>query len=205
MMTLPATRGRRLVSLLIAGTALAACRATEEPRSAPQASPAAVATAPTTTTTTTTTMPPPPPVWRAARWGMTPGEVLAAFPEAQRAVPAASFGQPRPGAAEVAIPAYEADGTKVRVLFGFMSDRLNRIQLAAAPAGESTCEDLEKRLTGEHAAPSNRSEMAATMRTKEIIWMLPAQTIWLVCAEKPSLGYRTVTLDYVAAGGGATP
>jgi hypothetical protein len=136
---------------------------------------------------------------------MTPAEVLAAFPEAQRAVPASSFGQPRPGAADVAIPVYEADGTKFRVLFGFASERLNRIQLAAAPAGDSTCDDLEKRLTDENAAPSGRSETAATTRTKELTWTLPAQTITLVCVEKPSLGYRTVTLDYVAAGGGATP
>jgi len=131
---------------------------------------------------------------------MKKAEVLAAFPgEAQRLPQPAPFGQPRPGTSDVAIPGYEAEGAKFRVLFGFSSDALSRIQLFAAKAGTSTCEDAEKRLTGEHAATSSRTDTATSMQTNEIVWTLPGQTITLTCAEKPSLGFRTVMVDYVAA------
>ena len=185
--------------MLAGAAALVVCRAREEPRSTPPA-PAAMATT-TTTTTTTTTLPAPPPVWRGARWGMTEAEVLAAFAgEVQAMDPPASFAQARTGAASLAIPVYEADGTRFRVLFGFSADVLNRIQLAASKAEPGACEDLEKRLTDENGPASSRTDTVTSMRVRELAWSLPRQTITLTCGDKPSLGFRTVTLDYAAAG-----
>jgi hypothetical protein len=182
--------------------AFVACRGGDGPP-APQAGPGATTTT-TTATTTTTTMPPPPPVWRGARWGMTPDEVLAAFPgEAQTATPPVPFQAPATGAADVVIAAHDADGARFRVLFGFAGGRLSHIQLAAPKAAEATCYDVETRTTGEHGEPSSRRETTTSLQTKESVWTLPAQTIRLVCADKPSLGYRTVTLDHAPAGAAA--
>jgi hypothetical protein len=197
-MNVTLVRCRHVAGMLVFTVLLPACRAKEQATSTQQAPPSTVVT--TTTSTTTTTLPPPPPVWRGAKWGMKKAEVLAAFPgEAQRLPQPVAFGQPRPGTSDVAIPGYEVDDAKFRVLFEFASDALNRIQLFAAKAGTSTCEDVEKRLTGEHAAPSSRRDTATSMQTRDIVWTLPGETITLACAEKPSLGFRTVTVDYVAA------
>ena len=65
----------------------------------------------------------------------------------------------------------------------------------------ATCEDLEKRLTEEHSKPSSRNAVETSLRGLEILWTTPAATITLSCLEKPSLGFRTVTLDYTAADG----
>jgi hypothetical protein len=200
MMTIEQAHRRRFWGALLA-MGFAACQAREQPKSA-QETPPAVAVATTATTTTTTTMPAPPPVWRNAKWGMTAAEVLAAFPgEAERLAQPASFGQARPGWADLAIPAYEADGAKFHVLFGFAAGALSRIQLAAAKPEAGVCEDVEKRLTAEHGAPSSRQDTATSMRTQEIVWALPAQTTTLACAEQRTLGFRTVTLDYAATAG----
>jgi hypothetical protein len=130
---------------------------------------------------------------------MAKAQVLAAFPgEAQRLVQPADFGQPVPGSTDVAIPAYEADGMKFRVLFGFASDALDRIQLTAIKPGDTTCGDLEKLLTEKHSAPSDRSSTQTTLKGEQIVWKRPDETITLACVEAPGLGYRSVTLDYTA-------
>jgi len=193
-----ATRSRALLGLVILTGALSACRAKDQGTT--QAPPSTIPAVTTSTTTTTTTMPPPPPVWRSAVWGMKKPELLAAFPsEAQKLPTPADFGPPRPGPTDVAIPAYEADGATFRVLFGFGADGLGRIQLSAAKPSAATCEDLEKRLTQEHAKPSSRNAIETSLRGEEILWTTPRETITLSCLEKPSLGFRTVTLDYTAA------
>jgi hypothetical protein len=146
-------------------------------------------------TTTTTTVPPPPPVWRTARWGMTKEAVLAAFPgEAQRLGRPADFGPPTPGSSDVAIPAYEADGTTFRVLFGFAANALDRIHLSAVKPGDATCGDVERALTAKHDAPAARNNTGTSLRGEEIVWNRPDQTITLWCAGVPSLGFRSVTL-----------
>ena len=186
----------------LVGASLAGCRGSE-PARAPQAEASATTTT-TTSTTTTTTLPPPPLVWGKARSGMTPEDVLAAFAgEAQAAEPAIAFQAPAAGAAPVVIASHEADGARFRVLFGFEGGRLSRIQLSAPKAGEATCYDAETRLTGEHGEPSARRETRTHLVTKETVWTLPAQTITLVCADKPALGFRTVTLDHSLTGGPA--
>jgi hypothetical protein len=198
-MTILRTRRRFVFGSLMAAAVLAAC-ATKEQASPPSTQEARSSAAPTTTTTTTTTVPSPPPVWRSARWGMTKDEVLAAFPgEAQRLATPADFGPQVGGSTDIAIPAYEIDGLKFRVLFGFESDALNRVHLSAVKAGVTTCSDLEKLLTEKHSAPSDRSTTQTTVRGEQIVWKRPEQTITLACAEAPSLGYRTVTLDYTTA------
>src|SRR5229473_323332 len=84
---------------------------------------------------------------------------------------------PRPGPTEVAIPAYEADGATFRVLFGFGAEGLGRIQLTALKPSLATCEDLEKRLTQEHAKPSSRNAIETSLRGEEILWNTPRETI----------------------------
>jgi hypothetical protein len=194
MRTIAVAPGRALVAIVAVTAGLAGCRG-QESQKAPEAAPSAAAT---TTTTTTTTLPPPPPVWRGARWGMAPAEVLAAFPgEAQEAA-AVAFQPPASGAADVAIPVYDGDGARFRVLFGFASGTLDRIQLSSAKAGETTCYDIEQRLTAEHGEPASRRQTTTNIQTKEVVWSPGTQTVTLACAEKPSLGFRTVTLDYAA-------
>jgi len=196
-MTILRTRGRSVLGSLMVSAVLAACGTKEQAAPPVSTRETPSSAAPTTTTTTTTTVPSPPPVWGSARWGMTKDEVLAAFPgEAQRLATPADFGPPSGGSTDVAIPAYEIDGMKFRVLFGFESDALNRVRLSAVKAGAATCGDLEKLLTEKHSAPSDRSTSQTTVRGEQIVWKRPEQTITLACTEAPSLGYRTVTLDY---------
>lgn len=181
---------------LLALASLAAC-AKQDQASPPPPSQAAPPSVAATTTTTTTTLPPPPPVWRSAHWGMKKEDVLAAFPgEAQRLGQPVDFGQPLAGSTDVAIPAYDMEGMKFRVLFGFEGEVLDRIQLSAIKPGESTCGDVEKMLTDQNAAPSDRSTTQTTVRTEQIVWRRPERTITLVCSEARGLGYRSVTLGY---------
>jgi hypothetical protein len=193
------------IALLAAAALTAACTKTEEPKALPPPP------STTTTTTTTTTLPPaptpaptPPPFWRTARWGMTRAEVLAAFPkEAQKLPRPAPFAQPQPGATlaagsgDVTIPTYEADETTFKVLFGFEGDHLNRVHLNVPKAGEATCAELEKALTTRHAAGPKRTPTGGSLKGEEIVWTLPDQTIVLTCAGVRSLGFLTVTLDYL--------
>jgi hypothetical protein len=136
---------------------------------------------------------------------MTKEEVLAAFPgEAQKLPKPVPFGQAKAGTgalegtSDVSIPAYETDGVTFRVLFGFAGDALDRVHLAAAKAGPSTCGDLERALSAKHAAPAGREAMEGSLRGERIIWQRPDQTITLACAGVASLGFQTVTLDYAA-------
>jgi hypothetical protein len=198
-------RARRRIApvitfVLTAGLAavLTACRAKEPAPQASTAPPTTIA-APVTTPPPPTTVPTPPPVWREARWGMTRDEVLAAFPnEAQRLAAPTEFGAPQVGTSDVAIPSYDLDGTKFRVLFGFQSETLNRIQLSAAKAGDDTCSEVEKSLTAKHSAPAQRENTGTSLRGQQMTWKLPDQTIVLGCAGVRSLGFQSVTLDFWA-------
>jgi hypothetical protein len=201
------TRRRRALGLLALPLVLLSCKRKEQPvAQAPTPEPtSAVST--TTTLPPPTTVPTPPPVWRSAHWGMTKKDVLAAFPnEAQQLTAAANFAQPQPGSSltagssDVAIPAYEAEGAKFRVLFGFDADALSRVQLSALKPGASTCEDLEKSLSAAHARPAQRNATGGSLRGQELVWKRPDQTITLACAGVASLGFHTVTLEYAAPG-----
>ena len=144
------TRSRLALGVLILPAVLAACRAKEQAPPPATTLPPPPSTA-AVTTTTTSTIPSPPPVWGAAHWGMTKAEVLAAFPgQAQPLPQPVTFGPQTPGASDVAIPAYDIEGAKFRVLFGFEGDALNRVYLSALKAAESTCGDLEKQLTDKY-------------------------------------------------------
>jgi hypothetical protein len=197
-MTLVRTRRRFALGSLLVAAGLVACGPKEQAPPPVTTAPAPPSAAPVTTTTTTTTLPPPPPaVWRAARWGMTKAQVLAAFPgEAQRLAQPVAFGTPSGASTDVAIPACEVAGTSFRVLFGFTSVALDRIQLSAIKPADSVCGDLEKDLTEKHSAPSDRHTTQTTVRSEEVVWKGPDQTITLTCSENAALGYRSVTLDY---------
>ena len=172
-MTIVRTHRRlALGSLVVAAAFAIACGKKEQAPASKQEAPPSVA--PESTTTTVTTIPTPPPVWRTAHWGMTKAEVLAAFPgEAQRLEQPADFGPKGAGSTDVAIPAYEIEGMKFRVLFGFEKEALGRIHLAAIKAGDSTCGDVEKLLTEKHSAPSDRSATQTNLRREQIVWKRP--------------------------------
>jgi hypothetical protein len=177
--------------------AVLAAACTREPAPAPQASPPAETLAPAATTTTTTTTLPPP-VWRTVRWGMSREEVLAALPgEAKRLPAPEAFGQPTPGAAEVAIHEMREGQHPYRTLFGFGPSGLDRIHMVAAKPTYDTCGEIERGLAAKHGAPSARNEIATSLRGEAVVWTLPAETITLACTERPSLGYRSVTVDHV--------
>ena len=185
----------RRVATLALPLLAAAC--TREPAPAPQASVPATTLAPAATTTTTTTTLPPP-VWRTVRWGMSRDEVLAALPgEAKRLPKAEAFGQPTPGAAELAIQEMSLGPHAYRALFGFGAGGLDRIHLVAAKPTYDTCGEIERALTERHGAPSSRNEIATSLRGEAVVWTLPAETITLACTERPSLGFRSVTVDHV--------
>ena len=84
-----------------------------------------------------------------------------------------------------------------RVLFGFDGDALNRVHLAAAKAGAATCEDVEKGMTAQHGKAAQRERTGGSLKGDEITWKLPDQTIVLSCAGVASLGFQTVTLDFL--------
>ena len=195
MMNIRTRREARLILLMATATALSACKPKEQAATPPP--PTTVAAATTSTTTTTTTMPAPPPAWRTAHWGMKKAEVLAAFPgEAQKLAAPVDFGQPRPGPSDIGIPAYEADGATFRVLFGVGPEGLGRIQLTALKPSSAACEDIEKRLTDENGKPASRGDVGGSLPGQEIVWTTPVARIALACAEKLSLNFRTVTLEY---------
>jgi hypothetical protein len=194
---------------------LASCtKKTEPPPAVAQATPTV---APTTTTTTTllstpTPVPTPPPVWREARWGMTPAEVLAAFRgEAQKLPRPDRFAEPQhgaslaAGASDVAIPSYVADGSTFKVLFGFDKNALDRIHLAAHKPVAGTCSYLQGVLSERLAATPERKPTGSSLRGEEITWRRPDQTVVLSCAGVASLGFLSVSLDFLSPVAAAAP
>jgi len=185
-----------LLPLLAAGCGTREPAPAAQPSSAPATTLAPVAT---TTTTTTTTLPPP--VWRTVRWGMTREEVLAALPGEARVLPKPeNYGQPTPGATDVAIPDMAMGEIKYRALFGFGDGKLDRIHLVVPKAASGTCGDVERELTERHGAPAARNEIATSLRGESMTWSLPDQTIVLACTAKPSLGFHSVTIDRTPPG-----
>jgi hypothetical protein len=196
------------VTLVSVGVLLGACAKKEEP---PPAAQAPATTTPTTTTTlapaSPTPAPTPPPVWRTTHWGMTSAEVLAALPqEAQKLPKPAPFTQPQPGSSlvagtgDLAIPAYEADGSTFQVLFGFDKDALNRVHLKVPKPAAETCVTLEKALTDRHGQPARRGSFTGSLKGNETVWTLPDQTVVLSCAGVFSLGFLSASLDYQPPG-----
>lgn len=196
-----ATRTRRRLAMEC--LAVVACLVSCKGKEAPPPPPPTVASprgAPATTLPPTTTTTLPPPIWRSVRWGMTKAEVLAAFPgEAQQLASPAEFAQGT-ASSDLAIPAYDLEGVKFRVLFGFEAEALNRIHLSAAKADVDTCGLIEKTLTDKHGAPAQRESTGTSLRGQQMTWKLVDQTITLACAGKPALGFQSVTVDYRTPG-----
>jgi hypothetical protein len=135
-------------------------------------------------------------------------DVVAAFPgEAQQLPQPVPFSQPQEGSSlpagssDLALPAYEADGATFRVLFGFDTGGLNRIHLSAVKPGAGTCGDVESALTAKHSAPAQRASTGTSLRGEQMTWKLPDQTIVLSCSGVASLGFLSVSLDYLAPSG----
>lgn len=191
----------------------AACGKKEEPPAPAKQPPATIAAVTTTTTTTLpspTAVPTPVPVWRTLHWGLKKNEVQAALKgEVQRPSKPVPFAQPQPGSrltagsSDLEIPAYEADGARFHVLFGFEAGALNRVHLSAIKPGAATCRDLETALTGRNGEPTERATTGTTLKGEEIVWKRPDQTVVLDCAGVARLGFVTVTLDYLAPDGAA--
>jgi hypothetical protein len=197
--------------LLAVAAVLASCSKKEEP--APVAQQAVPTAVPTTVppAATPTPVPTPPPVWREARWGMKKADVLGAFPKEAQKLPApVPFAQPqdgsmlKAGASDLTIPSYDADGATFKVLFGFSGDALDRIHLSALKPNAGTCEDLQKALTTRHSEPAQRTQTGSSLKGEEIVWKRPDQTIVLGCAGVATLGFVTVTLDYLPPAAGTS-
>jgi hypothetical protein len=132
---------------------------------------------------------------------MSKAELLAAFPgEAQRLPKAENYGQPVAGASDVAIPSWEAEGTKFRVLFAFDSGGLDRIHLSAPKPAAATCGELERQLTASHGTPASPHPTGTSLPGVATVWSSPLARITLSCFERPALGFRLVTVDYVPPG-----
>jgi hypothetical protein len=203
------THRQLALASLVLPLAVAACGKKEEPPPPPAQTrsivPPTTMLAPPTTLPAPTAVPTPVPVWRTLRWGMKKNEVQAALKgEVQRLPKPAPFAQPQPGSrlpagsSDLEIPAYEADGARFHVLFGFEAGALNRVHLSAIKPGAATCRDLETALTAKHAAPTERATTGTTLKGEEIVWKRPDQTVVLGCAGVARLGFVTVTLDYLA-------
>jgi hypothetical protein len=197
----------RTLALAVAVPVLSAsCTKKAEPP--PPPSTTVATTLPPTTTTlaaTPTPEPTPPPVWREARWGMTPAEVLAAFKgEAKKLPQPDRFAEPqhasslRAGTSEIAIPSYEADVATFKVLFGFDKNALDRIHLSAQKPIAGTCGFVESAVSERLAATPVRKATGSSLRGEEITWKRPDQTAVLSCAGVASLGFLTVSLDYLS-------
>ena len=193
------SRRRLAMACLSVAVGLASCKSKEAPPTPPPTlAPPTVAPATTLPPTTTTTLPPP--IWRTVRWGMTNTEVLAALPaEAQKLPTPAEFAQGT-SSGDVVIPAYDLEGVKFRVSFGFAAEKLNRIYLAAGKADSDTCGLVEKALTDKHGAPGPKESTGTSLRGEQLTWKLSDQTIVLACAGKPELGFQSVTVDYRTPG-----
>ena len=197
----------RTLALAVAVPVLSAsCTKKAEPPPPPPTTVAA--TLPPTTTTTLapapTPVPTPPPVWREARWGMTPAEVLAAFKgEAKKLPQPDRFAEPQHGSSlpagtsEIGIPSYEADGATFKVLFGFDKNALDRIHLTAHKPIAGTCGSVEGAVSARLAATPVRKATGSSLRGEEITWRRPDQTVVLSCAGVASLGFLTVSVDYL--------
>src|SRR5262245_900388 len=116
-MSMSRTRGWAMAVAVPALALAVGCKAKEQPVAQATPPPTTVAPATTTLPPPPTTVATPPPVWRAARWGMTRKDVLAAFPaEAEKLATAQSFAQPQPGSSlmagssDVGITSYEMEG-----------------------------------------------------------------------------------------------
>jgi hypothetical protein len=134
---------------------------------------------------------------------MTGAEVLAALPkEAQKLPKPVPFTQPQPGssltagAGDLSIPAYEADGARFQVVFGFDQDALNRVHLKVPKPEAATCANLEAALTERHGKPARRGSFTGSLKGEETVWTLPDQTIVLSCAGVFNLGFLSASLDY---------
>ena len=185
-----------LLPLLAAGCGSREPAPGAQPSEAPATTLAPVAT---TTTTTTTTLPPP--VWRTVRWGMSREEVLAALPgEARRLSTPENYGQPTPGATDIAIPDMTMGAIRYRALFGFGDGKLDRIHLVVPKAAYETCGDVERELTERHGKPAARGTIATSLRGESMTWNLPDHTLVLACTSKPSLGFHSVTIDRTPPG-----
>ncbi len=205
-------RTRTLALAVVVPVLSASCTKKAEPP--PPSTTVATSLPPTTTTLapTPTPEPTPPPVWREARWGMTPAEVLAAFKGEAKKLPGRErFAEPqhgsslRAGTSDVGIPGYAADGATFKVLFGFEKDGLDRIHLSAQKPGADTCATVEAALTARAGGPPERRPTGSSLRGEEITWKRPDQTIVLSCAGVASLGFLTVSLDHLPPAATSTP
>lgn len=197
----------RALALAVAMPVLSAS-CTKKAEQPPPPSTTVATTLPPTTTTlapTPTPVPTPPPVWREARWGMTPAEVLDAFKgEAKKLPQPDRFAEPqhgsslRAGTSDIAIPSYDGDGATFKVLFGFGKNALDRIHLSAHKPIAGTCGSVEGAVSGRLGATPERKATGSSLRGEEIMWKRPDQTVVLSCAGVASLGFLTVSLDYLA-------
>lgn len=184
---------QRFAAVLIAACALEAPAFAQKKPKAPTATPA-----PT---------PVPTPVrggWRAARWGMTPPEVLAAFP-----------GEISEGRKALEIPGLDVAGIEMKAALEFREGRLWRVVLSASGAPTMAQFDtLAAELTKKYgAAAAQKSEpfdifqlsgITSTYQSADSSWIaddtaIELKYVWKTWKDrnKPSSERVTKTLDLV--------
>ncbi len=122
--------------------------------------------------------------WRAAKWGMTEAEALAAFPgEAERLAKPERLGE---GTATVGIPAYKIQSKEFAVVFGFDEKgglHLVRITLtdniAPGVLHSGSFDLLETLLTEKYGKPTSSKDEQVTpsMSSRTRMWRLPRTVI----------------------------
>jgi hypothetical protein len=120
--------------------------------------------------------------WRAAKWGMTEADVLAAFAgEATRLEKPEEFRSGDIG--KVEIPKYEVQSTKYRVRFGFDDKGALSLVVIGPPdngtvgvSHESAFRSLESLLTEKYGKPTSAKDEVPT-RTR--MWRFPRTVISL--------------------------
>ena len=134
--------------------------------------------------------------WRAAVWGMTEGEVLAAFPgEVVKARKPETYRDSR--VATLEIPRYEVSGTTYRVLFGF--DGLGYLasvslfpfdSIAPGVAHEAAFNALEGLLIEKYGKPITTKDTtpSRTSVSRERTWRLPRTVITLTYFKAAGFG-----------------
>ncbi len=113
-----------------------------------------------------------PPAWRAARWGMTPAEVVAAFPgEASLLSPPVTL--PDGNVVSAGIDGYAWEGLKVNVRFVFTEGRLALVSLRTEQSRYVDAETfvaLCDRLRKEWGAPLEESKDDAFVDMRQVRW-----------------------------------
>jgi hypothetical protein len=132
--------------------------------------------------------------WTAAKWGMTPGQIVKALPG--QAVQLTGPEQDRTFdgiLATVGVPALALDKDTVRIFFICdPSAGLVRVEMRSADDSDEAFVRLESLLVQKYGKPWSRS----TDQVKESQWSFPTTTITLRRVEMKAISFRSLWITY---------